>query len=215
MRGIVLLGAPGAGKGTISQCVLANSNLTHLSTGDILRHGVKTGSKFGRAAEGYMKQGQLVPDDIILELVESELDDVSRDTTFLFDGFPRTPPQVKGLDAAMDHHGGSVTHVFYLDTPREILISRLSGRRLCKQCGAGYHLTNIPPKKPGICDACGGQLYQRPDDSEETIIKRLDVYKAQTESLIAIYDLRGLLLRINSNQDPGKAANEILTMMAS
>lgn len=212
MRGVILLGAPGAGKGTVAETVLKRSSLIHLSTGDLLRRNIKNGTELGRQAESFMKQGQLVPDAVILSVVEAELSKAAEDTAFLFDGFPRTAAQLTGLDVSMTKHGGAVSHVIFLDTPRDLLIMRLTGRRLCRDCGASYHIRNIPPKKEGVCDQCGGALYQRPDDAEETIVKRLDVFKAETEGLIAMYDLRGILYRLDATKPIPQQTDEVLAI---
>lgn len=200
MKAIVLFGAPGSGKGTVADKLKLATGYIHISTGDILREAVKKGTPVGCEAEAYMKRGALVPDDVIIKLVEERLDKGSPDDLYMFDGFPRTIPQSELLERSLKRRGGKVTHVIFLDTPRDILIQRLTGRRTCRKCGWNCHIVNIPPKKAGVCDVCGGELYQRPDDQEATIINRLEVYNMQTESLVARYQKQDLLVKVNSNQ---------------
>lgn len=200
MNVIVLFGAPGSGKGTVAEKIKQKMGYTHVSTGDMLREAVKQGTPIGREAEAFMKRGELVPDEVMIRLIEAMLDRGGADTAYMLDGFPRTVAQADLLDKALARHGARVSTVLFLDTPREVLIQRLTGRLTCRKCGANFHLTNIPPKKAGICDKCGGELYQRPDDQEATIVNRLEVYRKQTESLIARYTKQGILRKVNSNQ---------------
>lgn len=201
MKAIVLLGAPGSGKGTVAEKLKARTAFVHVSTGDMLRAAVKNGTEIGREADSYMKKGELVPDSLIIRLVEERLDKGGKSDAYMFDGFPRTIAQAELLQRIFEKLGGGISRVFYLDTPRDVLVQRLTGRRTCLKCGANFHIVNIPPKKAGVCDACGGELYQRPDDSEGTIANRLDVYNRQTESLIAFYSTKGILEKVNSNHD--------------
>lgn len=200
MNAIILLGAPGAGKGTAAERIRDGFGFVHVSTGDMLRDAIKQGRPLGQQAEGYMKRGELVPDDLIIRLVEERLDQGAADARYMFDGFPRTAPQADLLEAGFARRGGKITQAFLLDAPREVLMQRLTGRRVCRACGAVFHVVNIPPKVAGVCDACGGALYQRPDDSEATIANRLDVYNRQTEGLIARYDRQGILVRVDSSR---------------
>ncbi len=210
MKAIILLGAPGAGKGTIAEGIKAASPFIHVSTGDMLREAVKQGTVVGREAEAYMKRGELVPDALIIRIVEERLDKGSGDDAYMFDGFPRTSEQARLLDASLARRGAKLDFVFLLDAPRALLISRLTGRRVCRACGAGYHVVNIPPKREGVCDTCGGALYQRPDDQESTILNRLDVYARQTESLIEYYRKQGILVKVDSAQHRQDTVAEIL-----
>jgi len=210
LKAIILLGAPGAGKGTLAEGIRREIPFDHVSTGDRLRDAVKRGTAVGREAEAYMKRGELVPDEVILRVVEERLDAGASETVYLFDGFPRTQRQAEMLAESLRRRGGRVVAVFSLEAPRELLMSRLSGRRLCRQCGAGYHVTNIPPRRPGICDRCGGELYQRADDQEATILNRLEVFARQTESLIAYYDRLGLLVPVDAAQDRHQAVAEMV-----
>lgn len=213
MKAIILLGAPGAGKGTAAERIKGESGYIHVSTGDMLREAVKAGTDVGAEAEGYMKRGELVPDAVMLRIVEERLNRGNPDDAYMFDGFPRTVAQAELLEQVLTRLGGTLDDVFFLDAPREVLISRLTGRRICRACGANYHVVNIPPKQEGICDACGGELYQRPDDCEATIVNRLDVFNRQTESLIAYYEAKGLLTRVDSAQGAEQLAAEMKRLL--
>lgn len=215
MRVIVLLGAPGAGKGTIAEGIRAASSFIHISTGDMLRAAVKAGTAVGRKAEAYMKRGELVPDAVIINLVEERLDQGSADGAYMFDGFPRTMEQARLMDESLASRHAKVDFVFLLDAPRQLLITRLAGRRVCRACGQGYHVVNIPPKKEGICDLCGGELYQRADDQESTVLNRLEVYGRQTESLISFYEKKGVLVRVDSSRHRQETVEEILRVTGS
>lgn len=212
MKTIILLGAPGAGKGTIAEGIRNESPFIHVSTGDMLREAVKNGTVVGRQAEGYMKRGELVPDDVIVGIVGERLARGERDCAYMFDGFPRTLDQARLLDQELLKYGARVDKVFLLDAPRELLIARLTGRRVCRKCGQGYHVINIPPKKEGICDLCGGELYQRTDDCEATILNRLDVYTKQTASLIAYYEQKGSLMRVDAARPRQATVAEVLSV---
>lgn len=213
MKVTVLLGAPGSGKGTIAEKIRDACGLVHLSTGDALRAAVKQGTEVGRQAEAYMKKGALVPDDVIVKIVEDRFDAGSGKEHYLFDGFPRTENQAELMEAGLAKRGGKMAYVVLLDAPRSVLMERLTGRRVCRQCGTSFHIKNIPPKVSGVCDACGGELYQRADDCEETINNRLEVYKKQTESLIARYEAKGLLVRIDSARQADAVAGEIVDII--
>lgn len=210
MKAIILFGAPGSGKGTTAERIRTQAGLIHIATGDMLRAAVKNGTELGREAEGYMKKGSLVPDDVIIRMVEERLDKGKADDAYLFDGFPRTIPQAELLEKSLERRGGSMSHVFFLETPREIIMDRLTGRRTCRKCNATYHVRNIPPKTEGVCDVCGGELYQRVDDKAETISNRLDVFTKETAALILRYEKQGVLVRVNSDQGADNLAREIL-----
>lgn len=213
MKVIILFGAPGAGKGTAAERICVAAGYAHLSTGDMLREAVKQRTPLGLEAESYMKKGELVPDELMIRMVEECFDRGGPEGRYVLDGFPRTEAQARLLEASLKARGGQIEHVFLLDAPRQVLIQRLTGRRVCRKCGALFHLVNLPPKQPGICDLCGGELYQRPDDTEETIVKRLDVYARQTEGLVAHYERQGLLRRVNSAQGPDQLAADILKIL--
>jgi len=215
MKTIILLGGPGAGKGTIAEGIRTVSPFLHVSTGDMLREAVKNGTAVGRQAEGYMKRGELVPDGVIIGIVEERLAQGNPEAAYMFDGFPRTLEQARLLDETLAKHASKVNFVFLLEAGRDLLISRLTGRRVCRACGQGYHIVNIPPKQAGICDKCGGELYQRADDSEATILNRLDVYAKQTETLISYYEKKGVLVRVDSARARQDTVTEILRVAGS
>lgn len=214
MKAIILLGAPGAGKGTLAEGVKNATSFIHVSTGDMLRAAIKAGSPTGLEAKAFMEKGELVPDDVILRIVGERLAQGRPDDQYMFDGFPRTLEQARQLDAVLAGLGGAVNQVFLLEVPVPVIVSRLSGRRICKSCGAVYHVTNIPSKVAGICDQCGGPLYQRPDDSEATVLNRLEVYQRQTASLIDFYEQKGVLVRVNAGTNPQAATAELLSKLA-
>ena len=214
MNVIILLGAPGAGKGTLAEGVRTATDYQHVSTGDMLRAAVKAGTPTGLEAKGYMEAGELVPDDVILRIVGERLAQGKPEDRVMFDGFPRTPEQARALDETLGKLGARVNQVFLLEVPTPVIVSRLSGRRVCKSCGAVYHVVNIPPRAEGVCDQCGGPLYQRPDDSEETVLNRLEVYERQTASLIDFYERKGVLVRINAGTTPQDATAELLSKLA-
>jgi len=198
---IVLLGPPGVGKGTYAGRLSERYGIPHISTGDILREEIKRDSELGRKVKKYVERGELVPDSIIIEVIKERLaaDDCRKG--FILDGFPRTLNQARALDNIV-----RVDVVFNFVAPKEVIIERLSGRRICRKCGAIYHIRYKPPKKPGVCDICGGELYQREDDKPEVIERRLEVYKEQTAPLIDYYSRKGLLVDI----DASKEADEVI-----
>ena len=214
MKAIILLGAPGAGKGTIAEGIKNATPYLHVSTGDMLRAAVKAGKPVGLEAKSYMEKGELVPDSVIMRIVTERLEEGSPDDKYMFDGFPRTTEQARLLDDVLNAHGGRVDKVFLLDVAKEILVDRLAGRRVCRNCGAVYHVRNIPSKKEGICDQCGGPLYQRPDDTEATVLNRLDVFKKQTASLIDYYEGRKILVKVDAGKSKEKTQVEIVGMLA-
>ncbi len=213
MKAMVLLGAPGAGKGTCAEDLRTHQSFVHVATGDILRGAVKEGTELGVEAEAFMKRGELVPDEIIARLVESRLDAGGSNDAYMFDGYPRTINQAELLKESLARRDACFEHVLYLDCPRDVLIARLTGRRTCRDCGTNFHMVNIPPKVEGVCDSCGGELYQRPDDTESTIVNRLDVFSKQTESLIAYYEKEGILSRVDSSQDRAAIVSDILGIL--
>jgi adenylate kinase len=213
MKAIILLGAPGAGKGTIAEGIKAASDYIHVSTGDMLRAAVKAGRPVGLEAKAFMEKGELVPDNVIMKIVTERLESGKADAHYMFDGFPRTTEQARMLDDVLKTHGGRIEQVFLLDVPREILVDRLSGRRVCRNCGAVYHIRNIPSKVAGVCDLCKGPLYQRSDDTEETVLNRLEVFKKQTQSLIDYYEKKKVLLRIDAGKKKEDTQTEIVSLL--
>jgi len=198
MEAIILLGGPGAGKGTLADALKKEKSYLHVSTGEMLRAALKSGSNVGLEAKAFMEAGELVPDSVILNIIKERVAEEPADAQFMFDGFPRTLEQAEGLQTLFSKISGTITHVFNLDANREALIRRLTARRTCKTCGAIYHIINMPPKVDGICDVDGGELYQRADDSEETILNRLEVYQKQTAPLIGYYRELGLIRDVDA-----------------
>jgi adenylate kinase len=194
---VVLLGPPGAGKGTQAKLLQENFAACQISTGDILRKAVAEKTPLGREAAQYIDSGALVPDDVIVKLVAERLKEKDCEKGFILDGFPRTIPQAESLDAILKQMGLSLNRVLSVQVPRSVIIERLAGRRSCKQCGALAHMVFSPPKKAGVCDRCGGELSQRHDDEEETIANRLKVYENQTAPLVNYYRDCNLLREID------------------
>ena len=194
---IIMLGAPGAGKGTQAKQIAAKYNIPHISTGDIFRANIKNGTELGKKAKEYMDQGLLVPDELTCDLVMDRIAEDDAKNGFVLDGFPRTIPQAEALTAALEKIGQKMDFAIDVDVPDENIVNRMSGRRACLKCGATYHIVAIPPKKEGICDACGSELVQRDDDKPETVQKRLDVYHEQTQPLIEYYTGQGILKSVD------------------
>jgi adenylate kinase len=190
---VVLLGAPGSGKGTQAERIAPAFGLPHISTGDMLRASVARGADLGLAAKRHMDAGELVPDEVVVGIIRERLAEDDAAAGFLLDGFPRTLEQAGALDAMLAQSGRALTDVLLFDVPEEELVRRLSGRRTCRSCGKGCHLVFDPPKVDDVCDKCGGELFQRDDDNEETVRKRLAVYGRQTEPLVGYYADHGLL----------------------
>ena len=199
MDAIVLLGAPGSGKGTVAEDIKNSVHFQHVSTGDMLRNAVKAGSALGKEAAGYMERGELVPDELIIKIVNELIEQGGKDARYMFDGFPRTTAQAEQFDLLLGRHGAMVGHVFLLEVARPVLVRRICGRRICRACGAVYNIHTKRPKKDGICDFCGSSdIYQRADDTEETLNNRLDVYNRQTAELIDYYECKNVLVRVDA-----------------
>jgi adenylate kinase len=194
---IILLGPPGSGKGTQALKLGEQYHIPQISTGDILRGAVKERTPLGVEAQGYMDQGKLVPDEVVVGIVRERLMAADCNGGFILDGFPRTLPQAEALDDTLQGMQRKIDHVISVEVDNEELLRRLTGRRTCRTCGTMYHLIFNPPKKDGICDQCGGELYQRDDDQEATIRARLQVYEEQTAPLIAYYRNKGLVRSID------------------
>lgn len=190
----VLLGPPGAGKGTQAVRLVEKYEIPHISTGDIFRKNIKEGTELGKKAQEYMNAGALVPDELVVDLVKDRLQQDDCKNGFLLDGFPRTIFQAEKLDEFLSESNQKMDIVINLKVEKEALVKRLTGRRVCKDCGASYHIVNIPPKKEGVCDICGGELIQRKDDNIETVENRINVYEEQTAPLIGYYKEAGSLV---------------------
>ncbi|MDD7215288.1 MAG: adenylate kinase [Anaerovoracaceae bacterium] len=195
----ILLGPPGAGKGTQAAKIVEKYGIPHISTGDIFRENIKKGTELGKKAQEYMNRGELVPDDLVIEIATTRLLEDDCKNGFLLDGFPRTVYQAEKLDEFLQSHDSKIDNVIDIAVGKDELIERLTGRRVCKSCGASFHVVNIPPKQEGICDYCGGELIQRADDNLETVTNRIDVYEDQTMPLIDYYEKAGTLTHIDGS----------------
>ncbi len=198
---IIMLGAPGAGKGTQAKMLAEKYGIPHISTGDIFRANIKNNTELGKKAKGYMDAGQLVPDELVVDLVVDRIKAEDCLKGFILDGFPRTIPQAEALDYALNNQNEKIDYAINVDVPDENIITRMSGRRACVGCGATYHIVYNPTKVEGICDACGQNLILREDDKPETVKKRLEVYHEQTQPLIDHYEAKGVLLTVDGTQD--------------
>ena len=212
---ILLMGPPGAGKGTQAERLVDAYHIPHISTGDMFRAAVKQGTELGKEAKRYMDAGQLVPDAVTIGIVKDGLAKPECQKGFLLDGFPRTSEQAVALDATLVELGVHLTRVVNIVVPDSELVSRVTGRRICKVCGATYHVSFNAPKVEGVCDKCGGALYQRDDDREETVMKRLEVYHSQTKPLIDYYKAQGLYTEIDGLQAIEKVFNDITASFRS
>ncbi|MGE5220925.1 MAG: adenylate kinase [Omnitrophica WOR_2 bacterium] len=210
---IVLLGPPGAGKGTQAQAVSETLGLPHISSGDIFRENLKNQTELGKLAEGYMKRGELVPDDVTIAMIKDRLARPDCVPGALLDGFPRTPAQAEALDAMLAGFNGRVNAVPYINVPEDVLVERLSGRWTCRSQGHVFHEKYNPPKETGKCDIDGSELYQREDDKAETVKRRIHVYLAQTEPLIEYYRQRGLLIEVDGKKPIEQVTAELLAAL--
>lgn len=210
---IIMLGAPGAGKGTQAEMIAEKYHLPHISTGDIFRANIKNGTELGKEAKGYMDQGLLVPDELTVRIL---LDRVAKEDCkngYILDGFPRNIPQAEVLDKELAKLGDKIDHAIDMEVPDENIIARMSGRRACTSCGATYHIVNVPPKKEGVCDKCGETLILREDDKEETVKNRLNVYHEQTQPLIEFYEKKGILKKVDGTRDMMDVFREITEIL--
>jgi len=210
---LILLGPPGAGKGTQAQRIVVRYHIPQISTGDILRAAVKESTPLGMKAKGFMDQGQLVPDEIVIGIIEERLKTKDCDPGFILDGFPRTIPQAEALQPILTNIEKKIDHVINIEVDPEELVRRLTGRRTCKNCGAMFHLLFQQPKKEGICDRCGGMLYQRADDKEETIRTRMKEYEKQTAPLVQYYQGKKTLRSIQGVGGPDQIFDQIVRLL--
>jgi adenylate kinase len=207
---IVIFGPPGAGKGTQAKFISEEFNVPHISTGDILRENVREGTSLGKKAKAYMDKGALVPDELLIDLIKERLQKPDTRRGFLLDGYPRTLAQAKALDEILDDINKKLDAVVNVDVGANELVRRLGGRLTCKSCQASYNVKTKPPKVPRICDLCGGELYQRADDTEAAIKNRIKVYKKQTQPLIDYYKKKGLLIDIDGEREIDEVRSDIM-----
>lgn len=210
---IIMLGAPGAGKGTQAKRIAERYGIPHISTGDIFRANIKNGTELGNKAKTFMDQGLLVPDELVVDLVVDRVKQPDCEKGYVLDGFPRTIPQAKALDAALQDIDEKMDYAINVEVPDDNIITRMSGRRACLSCGGTYHITFNPTKTLGICDACGGQLILRDDDKAETVQKRLEVYHEQTKPLIDYYTEKGIIKEVDGTQNMNTVFDEIVKIL--
>lgn len=207
---IILLGPPASGKGTQATRLEDKLGIPHVASGDLFRYNLKNETELGLKAKTYMDKGELVPDNVTIAMVLDRLSHEDCEDGALLDGFPRTIPQAEALDDALAEEGNAIDLVLNIQVPEDVLIKRVTGRRLCRQCGASYHLEYQPPEETGVCDTCGGELYQRDDDTEETARKRLEVYREQTQPLVDYYEDEGILVDIDGDQAIDEVTESLL-----
>ena len=212
---IIMLGAPGAGKGTQAKKIAAKYDIPHISTGDIFRANIKNGTELGNKAKTYMDQGLLVPDELVVDLVVDRVQQDDCKNGYVLDGFPRTIPQAEALDKALAEFGDKIDYAIDVNVPDENIVKRMGGRRACVGCGATYHLVYAPTKTEGICDVCGQQLVLRDDDKPETVKKRLDVYHDQTQPLIEYYKKAGVLAEVDGTLDMEEVFQAIVRILGA
>lgn len=210
---LVLLGAPGAGKGTQAKKLIEKYSIPQISTGDILRKAVADGTPLGKEAKSYMDRGELVPDSVVIGIIKERLKEDDCKKGYILDGFPRNVAQAKALDEMLKSLNSPLDFAISIDVPFDELMKRLTGRRTCKSCGQMYNIYFTPPKKNGVCDKCGGELYQRDDDKEETIRKRLEVYEAQTAPVIGYYKEKGILKSVPGTGSIDDIFNKIISIL--
>ena len=210
---IIMLGAPGAGKGTQAKMIAEKYGVPHISTGDIFRANIKNGTELGKKAKTYMDAGQLVPDELVVDLVIDRFKEADCANGYVLDGFPRTIPQAEALENALKNIGENVDFAIDVDVPDENIVNRMGGRRACVGCGATYHVKFNPPAKEDICDKCGEKLILRDDDKPETVLNRLDVYHKQTQPLIDFYSERNILKTVDGTQSMDAVFNAIVEIL--
>ncbi|MFH1538436.1 MAG: adenylate kinase [bacterium] len=213
MKNVILFGPPGAGKGTQAERILKERDMFHMSTGDAFREAVSKGTETGRLAKEYMNRGELVPDEVVVKIVEEKIAGIDGAKGVLFDGFPRTVGQAEALDPVVDKLGRSLDSVINIKVGDEEVIGRLEGRRMCRNCNRIFHASWNPPKQKGVCDDCGGEIYQRDDDKREVIMQRLETYNGQTKPVLEYYGKKGILKEVNGVAKPDEVAKEILAIL--
>lgn len=213
MKNIILMGPPGAGKGTNAKRIASHYGIPHISTGDMFREAIKNKTPLGELANKYISQGLLVPDDVTIGLVKERISLDDCKNGFLLDGFPRSLPQAEALTSIGEEISRPINYVINIVVPESILVDRISGRRVCKTCGAPYHIRNMKPKVEGICDLCGGELVQRKDDNEETLKARLHEYHKMTEPLIAYYKNLGVVYDVDGTKDLDELSKDIAKIL--
>ena len=211
---MILLGAPGAGKGTQAQSISKYFDIPHISTGDIFRRNISEGTKLGKTAKRYMDAGQLVPDQLTLDLIADRLHQPDCANGYLLDGYPRTVVQAEFLEEMLADHQDHLDVALLIEVPREVIVERMTGRRVCPSCGASYHLKFNPPLKKDICDICGHQVMQRADDKAETVAERLDIYDEQTRPLIEFYGQRNILKSVDGTRAINQIFNDIVKVLS-
>ena len=212
---IIMLGAPGAGKGTQAKMIAAKYGIPHVSTGDIFRANIKNGTELGKKAKTYMDAGQLVPDSLTVDLLIDRISQADCANGYVLDGFPRTIPQAQCLEDALAARGEAVDYAINVEVPDSNIVNRMGGRRACVTCGATYHIVHIPPKTEGICDKCGSELILRDDDKPETVQNRLKVYHEQTQPLIDFYSAKGVLKEVDGTQDMNAVFEDIVKILGA
>ena len=212
---IIMLGAPGAGKGTQAKKIADKYQIPHISTGDIFRANIKEGTELGKKAKSYMDQGLLVPDELTLELIMDRFQNPDCANGYVLDGFPRTIPQAEALTAALEKNGETIDYAINVEVPDENIVTRMSGRRACLACGATYHVVYAPTKTEGVCDRCGEKLVLRDDDKPETVKKRLDVYHSQTQPLIDYCTKQGKLVEVDGTQNVDAVFDAIVKILGA
>ncbi len=210
---IIMLGPPGAGKGTQAKRVAEKLKVPHISTGDLLRQNVAKNTSLGKQAKDFMNKGALVQDDLVTQMLIDRLDQSDIENGFILDGYPRNLIQAKMLDEVLEGKKRTIDKVIYLDASEPVIIQRITGRLVCKSCSANFHIKNMPSKKSMVCDHCGGELYQRSDDKEETIKKRLEVYRQEVTCLIDYYGSTGRLIKIKADDEADPVLNEIFMIL--
>lgn len=212
---IIMLGAPGAGKGTQAKMIADKYQIPHISTGDIFRANIKNGTELGMEARTYMDKGELVPDELTVRILLDRVAQPDCENGYVLDGFPRTIPQAEVLDQELTKRNEKIDHAINVEVPDENIVRRMSGRRACVSCGSTYHIVHIPPQKEGLCDKCGNELILRDDDKEETVMNRLGVYHDQTQPLIEYYSAKGVLCTVDGTIDMMDVFKEITNILGN